>query len=212
MKKWIWYILRKVGLAGSVQLWLKSGLAEDGWFKSFHAQQSIDLAGKPLPWLNYAFIKFLAPRLLPTMQVFEYGSGNSTLWFASKVGKIKSVEHDQTWITKLQTRLPNNAQVVFQSLDNKEAYIHEVGKAQTLYDLIIVDGRERNRCVEACLPCLSANGVIILDNAERESYLPARQMLITQGFRCLEFWGMPVGTANNSCTALYYKDNNILNI
>lgn len=212
MKKWIWYLLRKLGWAGSIQLWLKSGLTEDGWFKSFHTQQSIDAQGKPLPWFNYAIIKFLAPRLLPEMRIFEYGSGNSTLWFAGKVGKVTAVEHDIAWIEKLSARLPAHADVIFQTLQDKEAYAQAVGKAGVRYDLIIIDGRERNRCIEACLPYLSATGVLILDNAERESYLPARQFLEAQNFKCLDFWGMPAGSAHNSCTAIYYRNNNILNI
>ncbi len=212
IKKTIWYVLRKMRLAGLLQLWLKSGLEEDGWFRSFHAQSSIDKAGKPLPWFSYGFIKFLTPRLAPNMSVFEYGSGNSTLWFAGKVGKVKAVEHDKEWVEKLTPCLPQNAKVVFQSLDQKTAYTQEVGKAGEMYDLIIVDGRERNACVEACLPYLAPTGVVILDNAERESYLPARAYLQQKGFKCLDFWGMPVGTAINSCTAVYYRENNVLDI
>jgi hypothetical protein len=212
MKKFIWRILRFLHLAGIIQLWLKSGLTEDGWFKSFHAQQSLDAQGNPVPWFNYTFIKFLETRLKPTMTIFEYGSGNSTLWLAGKVQSIKAVEHDQLWVEKLKYRLPKNAQVVFQSLENKEKYVQEVAQEGILYDLVIVDGRERNNCMKACLPCLSAQGVIVLDNAERESYLPARQLLAENGFKCLEFWGMPAGSAHNACTALYYREGNIFEI
>lgn len=205
-------MLRFLGLAGIVQLWLKSSLTEDGWFRSFHAKQAVDAAGKPLPWLTYSFIKAIAPRLDASMTVFEYGSGNSTLWFAGKVKSVNSVEHDDLWVKKLASQLPTNAQVVFRSLEDKDSYAQEVGKAGAKYDLIIIDGRERVLCTKTCLPHLSARGVVILDNAERESYLPAREYLTTQGFKCLDFWGMPVGSAHNSCTALYYRDGNVLNI
>ncbi len=213
MKKGIWYLLRLLRIAGSVQLWLKSGLTEDGWFRSFHAQASIDAQGKPLPWFNYAFIKFLAPRLKPSMTLFEYGSGNSTIWFAGKVQTVCAVEHDELWVQKLASQLPSNAKIVFRSLlYDKVAYIQEVGKANTLYDLIIVDGRERNACVAASIACLSMQGVLILDNSEREKYLPAHHTLHAQGFKALDFWGMPVGAAHNSCTTVFYKNENVLGI
>ena len=212
IKKWVWYILRKMRLAGIIQLVLKSGLTEDGWFRSFHAQQSIDAQGNPLPWFCYTFIKFLAPRLQSDMQLFEYGSGNSTLWFAGKVKSIKAVEHDEKWVQKLQPMLPANATIIFRSLETKEHYVQEVAKEGILYDLIIVDGRRRNDCVEAALPCLKPHGVLLLDNSERTDYLPARNLLKAQGFKAIDFWGMPVGAAHYSCTTVIYKNDNILGI
>jgi hypothetical protein len=68
MKKFIWNILRRLHLAGSVQLFLKSGLKEDGWFLSFHKKECVDKNGNPLPWYSYAFIRFLGERLEKTMK------------------------------------------------------------------------------------------------------------------------------------------------
>ncbi len=212
IKQSIWKFLNLLHLGGIVQLFLKSGLKEDGWFRSFHTKESVDAKGNCLPWFNYAFIRFLESKLHKNISIFEYGSGNSTLWFASKVQSIKSVEHDQNWVNKLSLRLPANAKVVFQNLAQREIYINEIAAENKKYDMVIVDGRERNRCIEASLSYLSASGVIILDNSEREHYANGRQMLIKQGFKHLDFWGMPVGSAHNSCTSLYYKSENILGI
>ncbi|TAE16651.1 MAG: FkbM family methyltransferase [Bacteroidetes bacterium] len=212
MKKIVWYLLRQVRLAGIVQIWLKSSLTEDGWFKSFQARQPIDAEGKILPWFSYPFIKFLSPRLKTSFTVFEYGAGNSTLWFAERVKQVKSVEHEANWVQKLATKLPAHAKVVHQNIEIPENYANEIAKEGLLYDIVVIDGRERNRCAEACLPYLSPQGVIILDNAERESYLPARQMLAEKGFKCIDFWGMPVGVPYNASTALYYREGNILGV
>ena len=85
MRKFIWYILNKLKVASIVQLVLKSSLKEDGWFKSYYEKQAIDKKGNPIPWCSYPFIKFIEPRLKPSFEVFEYGCGNSTIWFANKV-------------------------------------------------------------------------------------------------------------------------------
>jgi hypothetical protein len=213
MKKIIWKILRKIGLAGSIQLYLQSALKEDGWFRSFHAQQPIDKNGNPLPWYCYSFIKFLAPRITPEMKVFEFGAGNSTLWYASKVKSITAVENNQEWVAKLTPLLPNNAKVIFRDIEkDKESYINEVKKEGILYDLIVVDGRRRNDCVMASLDCLSPKGVLVLDNAERQDYTPCRQFMLEKGFKCIDFHGMPVGSHINSITAIYYRPDNILDI
>ena len=43
----------------------------------------IDKNSNPLPWVTYGFIDFISERLNKSIDVFEYGSGNSTLWYAT---------------------------------------------------------------------------------------------------------------------------------
>jgi len=35
----------------------------------------------------------------------EFGSGRSTLWFARRVAKLTSVEHNETWVSNVQQML-----------------------------------------------------------------------------------------------------------
>ena len=97
IKQIIWNILIKLKIGGAVQLFLASGLLEDGWFESFNTKRSINKIGNPIPWCTYSFIKFIEPRLKKDFKVFEYGSGNSTLWYAKRVAEITSVENDFGW-------------------------------------------------------------------------------------------------------------------
>ena len=57
--------------------------------------------GRPLAdgraWITYGAIDFLQARLSRTMRVFEYGAGGSTIFLASRVGHVVSVEHDENW-------------------------------------------------------------------------------------------------------------------
>lgn len=55
-----------------------------------------------IPWLVFGSIDFLNEWLIKEMNVFEYGSGGSTLYFSGKVENVISVEHDSEWysITK----------------------------------------------------------------------------------------------------------------
>ena len=62
-----------------------SYLEQVGWFDSFFAQIAVDCNCKPIPWLTYPSIAFIDPRLSCEMSLFEYGSGNSTLWWAGHV-------------------------------------------------------------------------------------------------------------------------------
>lgn len=56
-----------------------------------------------VPWLVFSCIDFLDEWLKKDMQVFEYGSGGSTLYFAEKVGRIISIEHDAKWFGYART-------------------------------------------------------------------------------------------------------------
>ena len=50
-----------------------------------------------IPWLVFSCIGFLEQWLNNNMQLFEYGSGGSSLFFAEKTAHIISAEHNRQW-------------------------------------------------------------------------------------------------------------------
>ena len=212
IKKSIWKLLNFLHLGGIVQLMVESTLKESGWFKSFHSKKSIDQNGSPLPWCTYPFIHFIEERLNKEMNVFEYGSGNSTRWYAPKVNSIKAVEHDKSWFEFVKNQLPANAQIVFQSIENVEKYTGEVAVSGQKYNVVIVDGRQRVKCVEQAIPNLSEDGIIVFDNPERPNYQPAFELLKSKNFKRIDFWGFAPVTAHHNCTTIFYRTNNCLKI
>jgi hypothetical protein len=135
----------KVG--GVVQIILSSGIRDDGWFKSFHTKKSIDQNGNPIPWCTHSFNKFIEPRLKKNFVVFEYGSGNSTLWYARRISSIKCVEHDLTWYMEYKSLFPKNVQAVHRPFNNDLSYAKEITADDTKYDVISIDGVDRNNCI-----------------------------------------------------------------
>ncbi|MCH7771611.1 MAG: FkbM family methyltransferase, partial [Bacteroidetes bacterium] len=73
-----------------------------GWFSAFKAGEPVDKNFEPLPWLTYPFIDFITERLSKEFNIFEFRSGNSTLFFAERVKQISSVEHNSEWYNKLK--------------------------------------------------------------------------------------------------------------
>jgi len=57
------------------------------------------------PWLSFGAIEFLKSILSANMNVFEYGSGGSTLFLAARAKQVISVEHDKQWFTNMKTEL-----------------------------------------------------------------------------------------------------------
>src|SRR5207245_4849460 len=58
-----------------------------------------------LPWFSYGAIDFLADHLTPEMEVCEYGSGGSTLFFARRTRGVFSIEDNATWFALVTNRV-----------------------------------------------------------------------------------------------------------
>lgn len=64
-----------------------------------------DVLGNGIPWINFPAIDFLESHHRPDMRVFEYGGGASTLFWASRVKTVTTVEHNEQWVVNLATKL-----------------------------------------------------------------------------------------------------------
>lgn len=87
-------------------------------------------------------------------------------------------------------------------------YADEILKLEGEFDVIIIDGAVRFPCVERALTKISADGLIILDNAEW--YPNACAHLRQEGFAQIDFIGLPPVNAFTSCTSLFMRNMKIL--
>ena len=181
-----------------------------GWWRSVWSQSSVDAQGRPLPWLTYAAIDFLAGRIRPDMDVFEYGAGSSTLWLASRVRSLISCEHDEAWFAKVNADIPDNCTLVHRRLD--KGYAQEVAQHDRPFHLVIIDGRNRVECARAALRCLTPDGVILWDNAERDQYREGIDDLAKADFRRLDFTGLGPLLFFSSVTSIFYRPGNCLGV
>ena len=69
------------------------------------------------PWWGRTIIDILRPRLNQRMTVFEWGAGNSTLFWAHSVGDVTSIEHDREWYEKMTQMIPQNVNLKFCELE-----------------------------------------------------------------------------------------------
>lgn len=205
-------LLSTIGLAAYVKLIFQpNALKEIGWFNSYNKLSAIDRFGNAIPWCTYPFIAFIENRLKKDFAVFEYGSGNSTLWLANFVNQVTTVEHNKDWFDIVSKNKRANIEIIFKSIENQKSdYINAC--QNNLYDIILVDGRYRVDCLKVSIHSLTKEGVIVLDNSEREKYKEGFKELESKGFRHIAFWGMSPGVAEWNCTTIFYKDGNCLNI
>lgn len=188
-----------------------SVLATSGWLKSYVSRKPLDADGSPVPWMNYAAIDLLKKRLNGSLDLFEWGSGYSTLFFAERVASVTSIEYDAGWYGIIRERAPENARIVHQDY-RQDGYVGALAASARKYHVIVVDGRERVACFSACFDHLHDDGVIILDDASRDRYQQAFQLAENQGFRHIDFIGLKPRSHRTHQTTLFYKPGNCLGI
>lgn len=192
---------------------LKKGiLQESGWLLSFQLGQPVDQQKKPIPWMTYSFISFLEGRVKRSMDVFEYGCGNSTLWWASRVSSVISCEHDLEWFEKVREKIPANVSLHHIPLKKGGLYSKKVAEYEKKFDIVVIDGRDRVNCALHSLGSLKVDGVIIWDNSDRKEYQEGYQFLLENRYKRLDFFGMGPINPDSWCTSVFYQESNCLGI
>lgn len=150
------------------------------------------------PWLPYLVTDYI--KQLKPQRVFEWGSGESTLFFFEiGVQYLVSVEHDKQWFDDINEKLIDNSiihvgynfipyedsaigsspanPIHYKSAStelgevNFKRYASFVNRVNGKFDLILIDGMARASCLYHAASHVAENGCIILDNAERDYYM-----------------------------------------
>jgi predicted O-methyltransferase YrrM len=159
------------------------------------------------PWLAPSAVAFLDETIQPTWNVFEFGSGASTAWFAQRVNMIESVENDAEWHHQVEERLQRegvcNCKLTwFESSEAFPEYLETLPDASL--DLAIVDGHEawpghRLECLKVARTKVKPGGLMVLDDSDRPEYRTADDLL--PGWTAHRFVGVkpfPLATIETS--------------
>jgi hypothetical protein len=189
-----------------------SYLYETGWMESLRRGQPCRADGSPTPWMNHAVMALLEERLAPDLDVFEWGSGFSTLFFASRVCSVTSVEYDRKWHELVSKQAPSNVRVIYCEQDVDGSYCRAILGDERRYDLVLVDGRDRVNCVRQGATRLTDRGVLLLDDAQRERYADGIAHAKSLGFRALGLEGLKPLSHRMARTIVFYRPGNCLGI
>lgn len=139
-----------------------------------------------LPWWSYKSIHTISLLLDKEHNVFEWGSGGSTLFLAKRTNKVMAVENNPDWIEKVQSSIKksgiNNVQISHQeiNLGNLNEFIRSpyANYISGNFDIIVIDGEDhfgpsvswsaREYCFEISQSLISSNGgIIVVDDSWR---------------------------------------------
>lgn len=189
-------------------------LMSSGWLKTIFMSERKKLLNTidPIPWFSYPAIYFIKQKINTQMKVYEWGCGNSTLFWQDKVQSVVSAEHNKEWVDTIYPYLKNNAEVHYMELVRGGEYCKDILKYENQFDIIVIDGRDRVRCSKNCLAALKDDGIIIWDNAEREEYLEGYDYLLSKGFKRIDFYGLLPWINTSTVTTIFYRIDNIFDI
>jgi hypothetical protein len=187
-------------------------LKNTGWNKSVLKKMPVDKNGNAIPWFTYSCINFLKSHISKELCVFEYGSGNSSVWLSKNTKSVISVEHDEGWYKIMKTQLTmNNFTYKYFSLESG-LYQSEILNYRNEFDIIIIDGRKRVECAINSINALKEDGIIIFDNSDREEYHEAYTFLKDNNFKRIDFEGLSPMCLQANVTSIFYRANNCFNI
>jgi len=141
-----------------------------------------------VPFFSYAAIDYLRSVLTTDMTVVEYGGGGSTLFFARRVRRVITIEHDDNWVADISRRLESaqlrNVELIHATADfssptafGTSAFALAV-PSDTQADVVAVDSYDyfqghpfRPILFERAKSIVKPGGFVILDDSHRYTRL-----------------------------------------
>lgn len=118
------------------------------------------------PWISYDAQRLLAAFLREEPRtVLEFGSGQSTHWYAARAKALISIENDREWFAIVERQLAGMPNVSYRLAADRASYSSpDVARP---FDLVMIDGAWRDDCARFALECVAPDGVIYLDNSDK---------------------------------------------
>lgn len=132
----------------------------EGEWRYFDDRYSI-----PFPWLTKPCLEWICQQNLSGKDIFEYGIGDSTIWFHCQAMNTFGVDSDKSWIEKVFME----AKGQYWWYIDAYQYVDAISKPGVQFDFILIDGLYRDECTEHALSALKPGGHLIIDNYKQPS-------------------------------------------
>lgn len=179
---------------------------EYGFRHSLEANSCLDRNGAPIPWYTYPAIEYLSQLDLSDKTVFEYGCGNSSLYWARIAKSVCSVESHKLWYAHFKEIAPANLTINLR--EGHTEYTQSIKNSGEKYDIIIIDGTFRDECAEQALSSLRSDGLIIFDNSDRaafkSNYSAATALLRDSGLLQVDMHGFTPLNPTTATTSFFF--------
>ena len=171
-----------------IEMWQKEFVID----KTIDEKVCVDKDGNPIPWYTYPAIEYLAQFDYSDKKVFEFGCGNSSMFWAQRAKGVLAIEDNaeyfERWRKEFQAK---NLEI--RHRDEGEGYYNAIFEDEEMYDVVVVDGKCRDDCAARAVKKLSKGGMIILDDSDRINhsieYVKAVNALKEGNYIQVDFYG-----------------------
>ena len=169
--------------SNSVNLIL-NGYAHKSSFNKFDS-----LGNGKFPWMTYSFLDYIKNLDLTEKNVFEWGSGNSTIFWSEISKSVVSIENNKEWYVKIIDLKKHNAILCLR--ETKDSYVNAINENSSFYDIIVLDGYGyRYECAKEAVKKLNKGGMIILDDSDNIEYNQISHYLKSENLIQIDFIGL----------------------
>lgn len=164
--------------------------------------------------MNYSITNFLQKRLTKDIRILEWGSGYSTIYIANMVKRVTTIESNLLWYNKLLKLTNKTTNIEMFHVPFGQGYIDIIDNISKnkKYEMIIVDGFFRVKCAQKAIQYLTDDGILLLDDSNRERYKDIFIFYKNNGFKELTFSGLKPSNIQLNYTTIFYRSKNILGI
>jgi hypothetical protein len=154
------------------------------------------------PMLSLPFLDWFESYDFSKFDLVEFGSGNSTNYFAEKVKDVISFETDINYYNNLKTKLLNNVDYRFIEKDNLENKTPNIDISQKT--IVFVDCAANRFLTTKNIFNVGLPNIFILDNSE--AYQNTCKMIYEKGYLEIPFWGIRLMETQEGCTSVFIKN------
>ncbi len=188
------------------------------WQNEFAIERSMDEKlcadknGQPLPWYTYPAIEYLSQFDYRDKKVFEFGCGYSSSFWAGRAKLVRSVEDNQEWFARWKNEFSaNNLDILLR--EESPVYEGAINETSEVYDVIVIDGKRREKCAAVAVEKLVEGGVVILDDSDRvntsREYVQAVEILREANLIQIDFYGFcPMNNYTKTTSLFLSRDFN----
>jgi predicted O-methyltransferase YrrM len=123
----------------------------------------------PLPWITFSATREILKRITPASAMFEFGGGNSTLYWARRVASVCVTEDNDGWLELLRKKLESE-QIRNVQLNHGASPASYAGSIaawpRDFFDVVVVDGAYRRDCVKQAIAHVKPGGLLVVDNTD----------------------------------------------
>ena len=150
-----------------------------------------------MPMYTYPCYEYLNSIDWTNANVFEYGTGFSSVWWKNKGAKLFGVESNLNWYNKINGK--EIGKIILEN--NPEKYPQSINSFDIKFDVIVIDGIARYNCIEWGLTKLNSGGIIIYDNSDWHKN--SKELLDTKDLIPIHFHGFKPTHLDSQTTSIY---------